>query len=146
MIGYSGFISHEWILIAWGVDSHARTHIHTHTDLSDKRNQVCTSLWPAHTWFKNYNNTKRGEGHVDISTSLPHIIMNSWRPLYDLSHSKIIICKTRSPYQVILIFEACPLATNTVLLKMMVYNRTPEMFLCLTNIISSTVRPDRVLC
>ena len=29
LIGYSGFISREWFLIAWGVDTH--THAHEHT-------------------------------------------------------------------------------------------------------------------
>ena len=59
--GYSGFISRELFLMAWGVDTHTHTHTHTHTnthtDVHTKvisRNQTCTSHRPAHAWVKNY--------------------------------------------------------------------------------------------
>ena len=29
LIGYSGFISHEWFLIAWGTDTYTRAHTQT---------------------------------------------------------------------------------------------------------------------
>ena len=30
LIGYSGFISHEWFLMPWEGDTHTHTHTHTH--------------------------------------------------------------------------------------------------------------------
>ena len=49
MIGYSGFISREWFLIAWGADTHTQTHTHTHIPtFSRKRFQET-----RHAWFKN---------------------------------------------------------------------------------------------
>ena len=30
LIGYSGFISHEWFLIVRGADTHRQTHTHTY--------------------------------------------------------------------------------------------------------------------
>ena len=31
LIGYLAFISREWFLIAYGVDTHTHTHVHMHT-------------------------------------------------------------------------------------------------------------------
>ena len=43
LIGYSGFISREWFLIAWGythtrMHAHAHTHARTHINFLDKSN------------------------------------------------------------------------------------------------------------
>ena len=42
---------------------------------------------------------KGGRDMLIFQPYLPHIIMNSRRPLHDLSHSKIILRKARFPYQ-----------------------------------------------
>ena len=42
LIGYSGFISCEWLLIVWGAGTH--THIHIPTSWTKK--------FQAHTWLK----------------------------------------------------------------------------------------------
>ena len=60
--GYSGFISCELFLIAWGAYTHTHTHMrahaHTYAYICTEvilRNQVCAPLWPVHAWFKNGN-------------------------------------------------------------------------------------------
>ena len=50
LIGYSGFISREWFLIAWG-RAHTETHTQTHTDvrtISILRNQAWPGLIMTH--------------------------------------------------------------------------------------------------
>ena len=50
MIGYSGFISREWFLIAWGADTHTHTNVFTKRI---SRNQARVGHKPARAWFKN---------------------------------------------------------------------------------------------
>ena len=52
LIGYSGFISHEWFLIAWGADTHTRTH--THTDFAYENNFKKPGQRSVRAWFKNF--------------------------------------------------------------------------------------------
>ena len=49
MLGYLGFISHEWFLIARG-QTHTHTSVHTKVIL---KHQTRASIWPACAWFKN---------------------------------------------------------------------------------------------
>ena len=69
------------------VRTHTHTHTHTHTQTciptirteSTLRNQVCTGLWPAHTWFEN------------VSFALISLQYKLYKPFYtEISRSTVV--------------------------------------------------------
>ena len=57
LIGYTGFISHEWLLIAWGAHTHTHKHKHTHTHTHTHTYQLTGQKQFQETRFKNsYHN------------------------------------------------------------------------------------------
>ena len=61
LIGYSGFILHEWFFIAWEAGTHTHTHTHTHTYTHTHKHARIHTQTRTHT----HTNT-----HTDVHTKV----------------------------------------------------------------------------
>ena len=93
MIGYSGFISREWFLIAWGQTHKTHIQMHKHTDFPNERNfkkpgapQCTPGLNKMYIWyiwlllFSIIIMAYIGEVLEQTQTEM-EMIMPAWRPL-----------------------------------------------------------------
>ena len=82
MIGYSGFISYEWFLIAWGVDTYTHAYLPTSRTKAFSRNQV-------HAWFKKKEKEKKFGKSLEPHNLQPGCFIRGCRG-YDIHRNWLI--------------------------------------------------------